>query len=102
LRDKSAAGKDHQAEQSGDEKANTETHCMQFSAIGPAVDEPVRLTESVPYDETKRPPSAYDKQAPTNPGMVTPKVPATKFALVFPNSPFTRYNGLRAFFCVLA
>ena len=34
LRDKTVAGKGQQTENKGDEKANTGTHFMQFSAIG--------------------------------------------------------------------
>jgi hypothetical protein len=34
LRSKAAAKNGQQPQQKGDEKANTDTHCMQFSAIG--------------------------------------------------------------------
>lgn len=54
MRSKATAGEYSHAGQEGDEKANTGTHCLQFSAITPAVVYRDSFTKSIPDDDRQR------------------------------------------------
>lgn len=60
MRDKSAACEHDDTDQKGDEKANTETHYLQFSAIARAVPQTIRLHNRFPAAISIAPLETYD------------------------------------------
>jgi hypothetical protein len=95
LRNEFTAREYDQAGQKGDEKANTGTHCLQFSAIAAAIVDCESLHKRFPLVTSAPQPDPYDIREFHQKCRARLVPLATKVAVLFPKFRSREYNGGR-------